>query len=188
MTLIERQRLIGAGLLLLMISVISYFLLSGANSGVVETESVQIEQTFTSVVQPFSEDDIEVVDYADETLLDLQSPSAIATVADIAVDIEAKVEQGGNIDTLPTVTTADLATTQWILQLGSFSVKSNAEALAEQLKTLGYKPSIESSDTNKGMIYRVRLAPIENKTTAENIAKEVGEKLNLKPQVFQQSS
>lgn len=188
MTLIEQQRLMGAVLLLLMISVISYFLISGANTGAIETESVQIESTFTSVVQPLVEDELEVIEYAEETLLDPQNLGQIVDRSTIAADIETLAEQEDNIDTVSTTSTADSMTPKWVLQLGSFSVKTNAEALASQLITLGFTPSVESSTTDKGMIYRVRLLPMENKTTAKNLADELAKKLNLKPQVLQQKS
>ncbi|OUR86414.1 hypothetical protein A9Q92_05845 [Methylophaga sp. 42_8_T64] len=188
MTLIEQQRLTGAVLLLLIISVVSYFLISGANTGISETEDVQIEPIFTSVVQPLIQDDVEVVEYADETLLDPQDLGSIVDTSVMTVDVEPIIEQEKSSDPAPTANAADLATPKWILQLASFSVKTNAEALAEQLSKLGYKPSVESSATEKGTIYRVRLAPMQNKTTAENLAVELAKKLNLKPQVLQQKS
>ena len=188
MTLIEQQRLTGAVLLLLIISVVSYFLISGTNTKVNDTESVQIESTFTSVVQPLIEDDVEVVEYADETLLDPHNLSSIASTPAMTVDIEPIVEQDKLSIPAPTENEAVSATSKWILQLASFSVKTNAEALAEQLSKLGYTPSVESSATDKGMIYRVRLAPLKNKATADNLAVELAKKLNLKPQVLQQKS
>ncbi|PCH66111.1 MAG: hypothetical protein COC04_00060 [Gammaproteobacteria bacterium] len=188
MTLIEQQRLMGAVLLLLIISVISYFLISGTNTGVTKAEPTQMELSFTSVVQPLAEDDVEVVEYADETLLDPQNLGAIANTPEMTIDVEPIVESAKMSDPAPTANSTDLATPKWILQLASFSVKTNAEALAEQLSTLGYKPSVESTATGNGMIYRVRLAPMKNKTMADNLAIELAKKLNLKPQVLQQKS
>lgn len=93
MTPIEQQRLIGAILLLLMISVATYFLISGANTGVVEKETVKGEQDFTSVVQPLSEDNVEVVDYADETLLDPHNLGQQENNVEVAHESKPVVEQ-----------------------------------------------------------------------------------------------
>jgi len=51
---------------------------------------------------------------------------------------------------------------------------------------LGFAPIVESSESYKGSIYRVRLSSIADKVTAEKQAKELTKKLNLTPQVFQQ--
>ena len=194
MTLIEQQRLIGAVLLLLIISVVSFFLISGTNNSVIETDSFQGEQSFTSVVQPISEEEIEIVDYVDETLLDPQnlSQDPIPAATETLSVNEIVVEQQTKLDTVPTPTPLENIVVEtlpnWVLQLGSFSVKNNADALVSQLKKLGYAPSVESSDTDNGEIYRVRLAPMKNKITAEKIAQELAKKLNLTPRVFQQKS
>ena len=187
MTLIEQQRLMGAVLLLLIISVISYFLISGTQTEDVDTESVKAESTFTSVVQPLTEADVEVVDYADETLLDPQNLGSVAEIPDAVVEAPiVEIEKKNEPSSVESAT--EVVTPKWILQLASFSVKTNAEALVAQLSSLGYKPSLESSATDKGTIYRVRLAPMPNKTTAENLAVELAKKLKLKPQVLQHKS
>ena len=192
MTRIEQQRLVGGVLLLLMICVVSYFLISGANTNLV-TETVDIvdvEDTFTSVIEPLNDNDVEVVDYEDETLLDPQNLNGVNNDLQPEIDDKVVVENIQNKDTAPTPTPTPtqetLTTTPWIVQLGSFSVKENADALAKQITKLGYSPLVESSENNKGTIYRVRLSSIPDKETAEKQAKELTKKLNLTPQVFQQ--
>jgi cell division septation protein DedD len=194
MTRIEQQRLVGGVLLLLMIGVVSYFLISGANTSVV-TETVDIvdvEDTFTSVIEPLNENDVEIVDYEDETLLDPQNLNDVSNDLKPEIDDKVVVENIDNKDTIPTPTptptpTPDiLPSSPWIVQLGSFSVKSNADALAEQVTKLGYAPIVGRSENNKGTIYRVRLSSIPDKETAEKRAKELTKRLNVTPQVFQQ--
>ncbi len=199
MTLIEQQRLIGAVLLLVIISVVSYFLISSANNVDVDEEIVQSEQSFTSVVEPISEAELEIVDYADETLLDPQNLSQEQTLAQPeTVDVKETdirtnpVKSAEQVTPQPTPVSNEevtiAPTSSWVLQLGSFSVKNNADVLVSQLKKLGYQPSIETSKTDKGAIYRVRLSAIQSKEVAENLANELAEKLELSPQVFQQKS
>lgn len=190
MTPMEQQRLIGAILLLLIISAVSYFLISGTNTHVTvdESETVQSEQSFTSVIEPISEDDIEVVDYADETLLDPQNLAQTENVSEETSEVVPSVEPVVTIDDAPTPTPKEAETNAkvWLVQLGSFSVKSNADALVKQLTKLGYKPSVKESVNDKGTIYRVRLASIQDKNTAEKLAEQIKQKLKLSPQVIQQ--
>lgn len=199
MTLIEQQRLIGAVLLLVIISVVSYFLISSANNVTEDTETVQSEQSFTSVVEPISEPEVEIVEYVDETLLDPQNlAQRQVSVQSETVDIKDSEIISDKIKSIDKVTDQSASTSEeevtvtttsnWILQLGSFSVKNNADALVSQLKKLGYQPTIETSETDKGTIYRVRLADIKTETIATKLANDLAKKLNLSPQVFQQKS
>lgn len=74
----------------------------------------------------------------------------------------------------------------WVIQLASFSVKANADALNLQAKDMGYKSVIEESDGANGKIYRVRLEPIADKQKAQNVASEINNKFKLTSQVLQE--
>ena len=74
----------------------------------------------------------------------------------------------------------------WVIQLASFSVKANADALSLQAKDMGYKSVIEESDGANGKIYRVRLEPIDDKQKAQNVASEINNKFKLTSQVLQE--
>jgi len=74
----------------------------------------------------------------------------------------------------------------WVIQLASFSVKANADALSLQAKDMGYKSVIEESDGANGKIYRVRLEPIADKQKAQNVASEINNKFKLTSQVLQE--
>ena len=73
----------------------------------------------------------------------------------------------------------------WVLQLASFTVKDNAEALNSQAHKMGYKTVIESSRNTKGIIYRVRLLPMGDKAAVEKMSVELDKKLNLATQIMQ---
>lgn len=84
-------------------------------------------------------------------------------------------------------TTAEVPTdvvSGWILQLGSFSVESNATSLKKQLEELGYKPMIEQTRSGGSVIYRVRLQPNSDRATLEKTAESIRNKLNLNTQIF----
>jgi cell division septation protein DedD len=85
----------------------------------------------------------------------------------------------------PKVTQAE-PTVAWVIQLASFSVKANADALSLQAKQMGYKSVIENSEGSNGKIYRVRLEPIADKLKAQAVASELNKKLKLSSQVLQE--
>ena len=84
----------------------------------------------------------------------------------------------------PSATTKSLG---WLLQLGVFSVKSNAQAMQKQVATLGYDAKIEQVKTDKGNLYRVRIGPESNKASIEKIATRLNKELKLKTQIVQQT-
>tara|TARA_R110002050_G_scaffold1244_4_gene8613 strand:+ start:49346 stop:50053 length:708 start_codon:yes stop_codon:yes gene_type:complete len=75
---------------------------------------------------------------------------------------------------------------KWVVQLASFSVKANADALNLQAQQMGYKSVIENSDGENGKIYRVRLEPMADKQKAQTIADDLGKKLALATRVLQE--
>ena len=47
----------------------------------------------------------------------------------------------------------------WVVQVGSFSAKANANALTEKLKQAGFTAYVEQIDSSKKSIYRVKVGP-----------------------------
>lgn len=86
----------------------------------------------------------------------------------------------------PVVKAEQAATTAWVVQLASFSVKANADALSLQAKEMGYKSVIESGESSSGKVYRVRLEPIADKEKAQAVANTINQKLKLTTQVMQE--
>ena len=56
---------------------------------------------------------------------------------------------------------------QWIVQLGSFGQRSNAQALRDKLINLGYKSFVEASGQGSSQVYRVRVGPETSRERAE---------------------
>lgn len=67
---------------------------------------------------------------------------------------------------------------QWIVQLGSFSQRGNAQALRDQLINKGYQSFVEASGQGSRKVFRVRVGPITSREAAETIRKKL--KLNEK--------
>jgi DedD protein len=61
----------------------------------------------------------------------------------------------------------------WLIQLGSFSVQANAQALKAKVEQMGYKPYIESTQTASGQIYRVRLPAVSDRSQADATAAKI---------------
>lgn len=73
----------------------------------------------------------------------------------------------------------------WVLQLASFSVRENADALSNQLKQMGYDPMIETISSAGTLIYRVRLQPVTDRIKLQQTAQTLSDKLKLNAQILQ---
>jgi DedD protein len=74
---------------------------------------------------------------------------------------------------------------KWVLQLASFSVRENADALSAQLKQMGYDPMIETISSAGTLIYRVRLQPVTDRIKLQQTAQTLSQKLKLNAQILQ---
>ena len=62
------------------------------------------------------------------------------------------------------------STTGWVVQLGVFASRPNAERLAEQLKGKGFKVSVSESPGGGRKLFRVRAGPVGDRTAAQELA------------------
>lgn len=85
----------------------------------------------------------------------------------------------------PKAKVADTNQPQWLIQLASFGVQENAQALQKKVKTLGYTSTIQAIKNSQGKtIYRLRVGPESNKQTVDTIVSKVKQHLKLTPQVI----
>lgn len=85
----------------------------------------------------------------------------------------------------PKAKVANTSQPQWIIQLASFGVQANAQALQKKVKTLGYESTIQAIKNSQGKtVYRLRVGPESNKLTVDNIVSKVKQHLKLNPQVI----
>lgn len=74
---------------------------------------------------------------------------------------------------------------QWLIQVASFSVKDNAEALQKKVKILGYQGHIQAlKNSQDKMIYRLRIGPEADRQKVDLIVSKMQQHLQLKPQVI----
>ncbi len=239
MTPIQQQRLIGAGLLILLVAILAYVVLSKVGQHQAEQSPEMPEPIeFSSVIEPINEDRIETVEVDSEAMVDADlqestSPQVSVVAANDSEATETDAESAETVNSLSTETKAKPAETsetetpaqpvdrpvaqaettapeananntenptvvsepnagtatggdRWVIQLGSFSVQSNAQSLKSEAEKLGYKPYIENSQTDKGAIYRVRLPSVASRAQADDIAAKINVQLGTKAQVSKQ--
>lgn len=81
-----------------------------------------------------------------------------------------------------------IVTNGWIVQLASFSNRSNAETLKRKLNSKGFTAYLSSAKNSKGLeITRLLVGPEKDRPTAENLAKRLQQSVKMKGIVLSQS-
>lgn len=73
---------------------------------------------------------------------------------------------------------------QFVIQVASFSKKTNAFALKQKLAELGLNSHIENVSNNNKTNFRVRIGPEQGQNRVDTIVKKIKTTLNLQPQVI----
>lgn len=69
--------------------------------------------------------------------------------------------------------------TGWVVQVGSFKKQSNAVALRDKLRKQGMSSFVMQVDSAKGTLYRVRVGPELNRSSAEQLQVKIKKKTKL---------
>ncbi|HXZ58842.1 MAG TPA: SPOR domain-containing protein [Steroidobacteraceae bacterium] len=93
------------------------------------------------------------------------TPPAPATPAAAATEHKAPVASAPSA----TATSAPASASGWVVQLGSFANRSNAERLAQQVRVLGFPVSVSRGSTGR-RLYRVQAGPTHERAAAEQMA------------------
>ena len=62
---------------------------------------------------------------------------------------------------------------KWIVQIGSFSRQTNAQALTDKLKSSGYAAYVATAQAKSGPVFRVRIGPVKNRVAADKIVSKL---------------
>ncbi|MFT7414337.1 MAG: cell division septation protein DedD [Methylophagaceae bacterium] len=184
MTTIQLQRIIGVALLFSVIIGIAMLLIRSADDGVAIDNTEQIsnlgfDSQIAEITEPYVEEatiNLEPVKQSPDELIPEQAMVESKTIPEpvVAEPLPDKIVQ------------ADISAQKWVIQLASFSVKANADALSLQIDKMGYKSVIENSNGVSGKVYRVRLEPMADKRKAQAIANDLSKTLTLSTQVLQE--
>jgi len=72
----------------------------------------------------------------------------------------------------------------YVVQVGAFKVKENAEKLQEKLSKAGYHVETQTVDHSKsGLLHLVRFQPVNNRAEAETMIEDLNSKHDLKAQI-----
>jgi cell division septation protein DedD len=61
------------------------------------------------------------------------------------------------------------------VQAGVFKDADNAQKMADRLASAGYPPSVSTSKTNEGTVYRVQAGPFQGRKAAEDAVRDLGQ-------------
>jgi DedD protein len=61
------------------------------------------------------------------------------------------------------------------VQLGSFSARGNADALADRMREQGFEAFVQRVRVANGTMYRVRIGPVADRDDAESLAVRIRE-------------
>jgi DedD protein len=68
----------------------------------------------------------------------------------------------------------------WVVQVGSFATRLNANKLRDQLKRRRYQVYVDTLDSDTGSMFRVRVGPVEDREKAIGLQQELANKASLK--------
>jgi len=68
----------------------------------------------------------------------------------------------------------------WVVQVGSFSARNNAQALRDKLRKQGHASFVESIKGESGRVYRVRVGPELSKAAADKLRQRLAKESGLK--------
>ncbi len=69
----------------------------------------------------------------------------------------------------------------WVVQVGTFGQKANADTLKEKLQKDGHKAYLKNVKTKKGTLYRVLVGPVLVEAEAEKTRQAIADKYKIKP-------
>lgn len=185
-----KERLVGAAVLVIMAVIFIPMLLGGSpesDEPITETNIPQrpddksssrivplleTETESGSTIKDIKEDDIKPVDTLKESVPSTTGQETIAE-PEQAVQLTDKTQS------------KRVGLTAWVVQLGSFNAKENADLLNEKLRKAGYPAFVEPIKLGSGIIYRVRVGPELLRSDADSLLDKLKTSMKLDGIVLQ---
>jgi DedD protein len=186
-----KERLVGAAVVVILGVVFIPLLLDGPPRAVRETRNLDLP----------GQDQVGMK----QVTIDLRQPGSSVPQPDpiapevTAPPMETPVEAGdagsgksqapqprpvASADATPGVQPATADTGEWLVQVGSFSSRDNADRLASQLKAQGFKAFVSQYKEGGRTLHRVRVGPAQAREGAETLAQQLrdgGQKVKVVP-------
>ena len=180
-----KERLVGAAVLVVIAVIFIPMILTGPiDTGEITETNIpqQPEEKFTSKVIPLDESmqPISVQEQGKE------EKAAASTKELEQKQNEAETAENENkepdkvVDTVNSAKNKQVGLTAWVVQLGSFESKENAESLNQKLRKAGFPAFVEPITQNNKTAYRVRVGPELLHTDADKLLDKINKKMKLK--------
>jgi DedD protein len=187
-----KERLIGIIVLVLFAVIFIPMFFTGTNDSILknkENVSISKESEFISKLKPMTDtatdsntENIELAPVVEESLAPVVEESLAPVVEEsLAPVVEESLapvveEIPFNQEMLKTDTVGQM---NWVVQVGSFSSKDNAEKLNQKVKKAGFRSFVNPITQNNKIMHQVCLGPEYDETDAKNLLKEIKNKMKL---------
>ena len=155
-----KERLIGMIVLVLFAVIFIPMFFTGTNDSILknkENGSISKESEFTSKLKPMTDS---------ATDLNIENIELEPVVEESTFDQEApKTNAVGQMN--------------WVVQVGSFSSKDNAEKLNQKVKKAGFRSFVNPTTQNNKIMHQVCLGAEYDEADAKNLLKEIKNKMKL---------
>ena len=163
-----KERLIGIIVLVLFAVIFIPMFFTGTNDSILKNEenvSISKESEFISKLKPMTDtatdsntENIELAPVVEESL------------APVVEEIPFNQEM---------LKTDAVGQMNWVVQVGSFLSKDNAEKLNQKVKKAGFRSFVNPITQNNKIMHQVCLGPEYDETDAKNLLKEIKNKMKL---------
>ena len=184
-----KERLVGAAVLVIIAVIFIPMLLTGPidSSSITKTNIPERPtEKFTSKLVPLN-DSLKPIENSEKTE-ELEANQEIADVETLAMsgESDALTTTDSIVDNAPqkqstknTVSDKKVGLTAWVVQLGSFGTKVNADKLNLSLRKEGFPAFVEPITKKGKTTYRVRVGPEILRADADELLKKIKTKMKL---------
>ncbi len=179
-----KERLIGVIVLVLFAVIFIPMFFTGTNDSILknkESVSISKESEFISKLKPMTDtatdsntENIELAPVVEESLAPVVEESLAPVVEESLAPVVEEIPF--NQEMLKTDTVGQM---NWVVQVGSFSSKDNAEKLNQKVKKAGFRSFVNPITQNNRIMHQVCLGPEYDETDAKNLLKEIKNKMKL---------
>ena len=179
-----KERLIGIIVLVLFAVIFIPMFFTGTNDSILknkENVSISKESEFISKLKPMTDtatdsntENIELAPVVEESLAPVVEESLAPVVEESLAPVVEEIPF--NQEMLKTDAVGQM---NWVVQVGSFLSKDNAEKLNQKVKKAGFRSFVNPITQNNKIMHQVCLGPEYDETDAKNLLKEIKNKMKL---------
>ena len=181
-----KERLIGIIVLVLFAVIFIPMFFSGTHDPILKNKeniSISKESEFISKLKPMTDtatdtdlntENIKLAPVVEESLAPVVEESLAPVVEESLAPVVEEIPFNKEI-----LKTDSVGQMNWVVQVGSFSSKDNAEKLNQKVKKAGFRSFVNPITQNNKIMHQVCLGPEYDETDANNLLKEIKNKMKL---------